>query len=306
LSNEENKMKPITKQSDKKTAFTIIELLTVMSIIVILIGLLVPSLNMVKRYAKEVRQKAQFHSIDSAIELFNSDSGWDGYPPSDYLDDNGEHYPGATRLCEAMVGQDLMGFHPNSRFRADCKDGANHRLYDNPPGGAPLDPNTRDNLKARKGPYLQTDSANAYRLSDIYGAAGTGDIKPKELFVLCDVYNRVKNVATGKAIGMPILYYKADTSGIRHDPNKLPTPADTKGNFYNFGDNYYITILGMPWNPSAVHPMHADPKIFYINTKNNNITITDGRPYRADSYILLSAGFDGQYGTPDDIFNFEK
>jgi hypothetical protein len=62
----------------------------------------------------------------------------------------------------------------------------------------------------------------------------------------------------------------------------------------------------MPWNPSAVHPMYANPKIFYINTKNEKITLTDGRPYRADSYILLSAGFDGQYGTPDDIFNFEK
>jgi hypothetical protein len=62
----------------------------------------------------------------------------------------------------------------------------------------------------------------------------------------------------------------------------------------------------MPWNPSAVHPMYTTPKIFYINTKNEKITITDGRPYRVDSYILLSAGFDGQYGTPDDIYNFEK
>ena len=30
------------------------------------------------------------------------------------------------------------------------------------------------------------------------------------------------------------------------------------------------------------------------------------RPYRADSYILMSAGFDGLYGTKDDVFNFEK
>jgi type II secretory pathway pseudopilin PulG len=299
-------MKPITKQSDKKTAFTIIELLTVMSIIVILIGLLVPSLNMVKRYAKDVRQRAQFHSIESAIELFGGDSGLDGYPPSDYLDENGQHYPGATRLCEAMVGQDLMGFHQNSRFRANCTDAADNLLYDNPPVGAVLYPNTTDNLKARKGPYLQTENANAYRLSDIYGAGNTGDIKPEELFVLCDVYGRVTHKATGKKIGMPILYYKADTSGIRHDPNNLPTPAGKNGNFYDYSDNHYITVLGMPWNLSAVHPLYSDPKIFYINTKNDKITLTDGRPYRADSYILLSAGFDGQYGTPDDIFNFEK
>jgi hypothetical protein len=238
------------------------------------------------------------------MELFSNE--WGGYPPSDYLDENGQHYPGATRLCEAMVGQDLMGFHPNSHFRADCTDGASNLLYDNPPVGAVLYPNTTDNLKVRKGPYLQTENANAYRLSDIYGPAGTGDITPKELFVLCDVYNRVKNTTTGKGIGMPILYYKADTSGINHDPNKLPTPAGRNGNFYDFSDNYYITKLGMPWNPSVQHPMYTTPKIFYINTKNEKITLTDGRPYRADSYILLSAGFDGQYGTPDDIFNFEK
>ncbi|MHC4727187.1 MAG: prepilin-type N-terminal cleavage/methylation domain-containing protein, partial [Planctomycetota bacterium] len=36
-------MKSIVKQSSRKKAFTIIELLTVMSIIVILIGVLVPA-----------------------------------------------------------------------------------------------------------------------------------------------------------------------------------------------------------------------------------------------------------------------
>ena len=30
------------------------------------------------------------------------------------------------------------------------------------------------------------------------------------------------------------------------------------------------------------------------------------RPYRADTYILVSAGKDGDFGTADDIFNFEK
>jgi len=299
-------MKPITKQSDKKTAFTIIELLTVMSIIVILIGLLVPSLQMAKRYAKEVRQKAQFHSIDVAMELYKNE--FEDYPDSARLDGADKPYPGATRLCEAMLGQDLLGFHPLSRFRADCSINASDKIYDNPPAGAVLYLTTAENLKARKGPYLQLEKTSAYRLSDIYGIDGVGDITPS-LFVLCDVYNRVKNVTTGKGIGMPILYYKADTAGIRHDPNKLPTPGDPpnkQGNFYDYSDNVDITVLGMPWNPSVPHPMYTTPKIFYINTKNDKIELKDGRPYRADSYILLSAGFDGQYGTPDDIFNFEK
>jgi type II secretory pathway pseudopilin PulG len=106
-------MRRIIKQSDKKTAFTIIELLTVMSIIVILIGLLVPAMSMAKQYAKKLKQMAMFHSIDAAMELFNNE--FDGYPPSGALDPPPTElsYCGAMKLFEAMMGQDMLGFHSN-------------------------------------------------------------------------------------------------------------------------------------------------------------------------------------------------
>jgi prepilin-type N-terminal cleavage/methylation domain-containing protein len=296
-------MKRFIRQSENKAGFTIVELLTVMSIIVILIGILVPSLNMVRRYATDVKQKAQFHSISEAMELFKNE--FEGYPDSSTpgfapdSDEAGNHYPGATRLCEAMVGQDLLGFHPASRFRADCTDGTN-KIYDNPKNSLPA-ATRAENLQSRKGPYLQLERANAYRLSNIYG--DTGAIEPN-LFVLCDEYTRVKNTSTGKKIGMPVLYYKADTTGTAHNSSN---PSDPN-NIYDYQDNDYLVGLGMPWNPSAAHPMYSteEPERFYEGTKNEHIEITEGRPYRSDSYILLSAGFDGQYGTPDDIFNFEK
>jgi len=294
-------MKPITKQSDKKTAFTIIELLTVMSIIIILIGLLVPSLNMVKRYAKEVRQKAQFHSIESAMELFSGE--WDGYPPSSAMDEapTPDNYCGAMKLCEALVGQDLMGFNPLSRFRADCSINTSDKIYDNPPVGAVLYPNTTDNLKARK-TYLQQTS-DAYKLWHLYGKGNT-DVFNEELYVLCDVYNRVKHKVTGKGIGMPILYYKANTLNIKHDPNgTFPTAAGDNGYIYNYLDNDELVHLG----PAGVtHPLDGTGTNFYEITQDKRISIDTGRPYRPDSYILISAGFDGMYGTDDDVFNFEK
>jgi type II secretory pathway pseudopilin PulG len=297
-------MKPITKQSDKKTAFTIIELLTVMSIIVILIGLLVPSLNMVKRYSKEVKQRAQFHSIESALEFFSSDSEYGRYPPSS--DATTPHYCGAMKLCEAMMGQDLMGFHPLSSFREDCTDGTN-KLYDNNPTGDTLYPDPATNLRARKGPYLQLENANAYRMGQLYPPQTTFDT---ELFVLCDVYNRVRNVSTGKGVGMPILYYKANTANIIHDPcgAQLPTATDDYGYIYNAMDNDELVKLGLPWATTTKHPMDStvNPKKFYEITKDDRITITDGWPHKPDSYILISAGFDGIYGTSDDMFNFEK
>jgi len=39
--------------------------------------------------------------------------------------------------------------------------------------------------------------------------------------------------------------------------------------------------------------------------RNDEIT-TASRPYRTGSFILISAGKDGLYGTDDDIFNFNK
>jgi type II secretory pathway pseudopilin PulG len=316
-------MKRLIRQFESKMGFTIVELLTVMSIIIILIGLLVPSLNAARRYASDVKQKAQFHSIDAALELFKNE--FEVYPDSSTAgqapdkDEAGADYPGAARLCEAMVGQDLLGFNPNSHFRSDCTDGTNP-VYDNSitsSSWATLSlADAATNLQSRKGPYLPLEKAHAFKLSDIYGnTLVTGNLASN--LVLCDEYARVKSTNpanAGKRIGMPILYYKANPSGTRHDPNSTykPTGTDNKGQFYNYLDNDYLVGLGMPWNPPSAwggdpkHPMFADYTKFYINTKNNNITISEGRPYRSDSYILISAGYDGQYGTADDIFNFEK
>jgi len=290
-------MKSIVKQSNRKAAFTIIELLTVMSIIVILISVLVPALNNVRRYAKKVKQMAQFNSINASIELFSNEN--DGYPPSGAFDGVGQPYCGAMKLCEAMMGQDLLGFHPDSVFRADGMDATSTRqLY-------PVNPTTQ-NLKARMGTLLQFENANAYRLgTDIYGSGETGSFN-ENAFVLCDVYTRV--MRTGKKTGMPILYYKADTSNYLHDPNRPGmTAMNSDGNIYNFNDNQELVVLGKPWeqagSSSMPHSLYS-PARFYRNTRNNQIT-TVRRPYRTDSYILLSAGFDGEYGTADDICNFD-
>jgi prepilin-type N-terminal cleavage/methylation domain-containing protein len=288
-------MKSIVKQSSRKKAFTIIELLTVMSIIVILIGVLVPALNNVRRYAKKVKQLAQFNAINAATELFSNEN--DGYPPSSALDGAGQPYCGAMKLCEAMMGRDLLGFHPDSVFRADGLDRN---------GTRPVYLPTPDNVKARMGTLLQFENANAYRIgADIYGLGNTGSFN-ENLFVLCDVYTR--DMRTGQKTGMPILYYKADTSNYLHDPNQPMTASDSGGNTYNYWDNQALVGLGKPWEKTGVSssapPSLANPARFYRNTRNNQIT-TVRRPYRTDSYILISAGFDGEYGTADDICNFD-
>jgi type II secretory pathway pseudopilin PulG len=267
-----------------------------MSIIIILMGLLAPAMNRVRRIARKVSQKNQFHSIDVAMEMFRAE--FDGYPDSGALDPAGASYCGAMKLAEAMVGQDLLGFHPDSRFLADGSDGAGNPLYFYP-GPPPL-----VNLQARKEHYLPLENSNAYELKDIYPSIGTSAFIG-DRFVLCDEYTRVMNISTGKKIGMPILYYKANTSLVAHDLANENNPQ----NMYKYQDNQDLIGLGKPWNPPAPagtgtpHTLFTDPLQFYRSTWNDKISSMD-RPYRVDSYILISAGFDGEYGTPDDVFNF--
>ncbi len=300
-------MKPTVTQARKRRAFTIVELLTVMSIIVILIGLMVPALNKVRRYARDVQQKAQFNAINAAVELFNNE--FDGYPPSTAVDSMNQPYCGAMKLCEALMGQDLLGFHTSSVFRRDGLDAAGKLpLY--PPNIDAMTPALRDNnLKARKGPFLQVENAKAWRMQDIYGA----NLGPYlgTTFVLCDVYERPMQSA--EKTGMPILYYKADTANSYHDPNfvQAMTPADSRGNIFNYQDNHALVQLGKPWQTggasggaaAATHKM-VDPVRFYRNTRSSQVKTTM-RPFRADTFILISAGWDGEYGTADDICNFE-
>jgi type II secretory pathway pseudopilin PulG len=287
---------PGARQFGKRAAFTIVELLTVMSVIIILIGLLVPALNKVKWVAYKVKQKNQFHAIEVAMNLFNLEH--EEYPPSAATDDAGAPYCGAMKFCEAMVGRDLLGFHPDSRFLADGTDGAGTQMY--PDEGSIPDNLYRENLKAREGPYLKLSQVNAYRLGDLYSNTAPFD---SSQFVLCDVYTRVESKSTGKQVGMPVLYFRANTSNTLHEYS----PADNSANIYNVDDNIEVVRLGMPWmrQPPAgpLHQLASTPEKFYEETQNTKIT-TSVRPHHPDSYILLAAGFDGEYGTPDDIYNF--
>ncbi|MHC4754141.1 MAG: type II secretion system protein, partial [Planctomycetota bacterium] len=299
-------MKSTIKTISKRRAYTIIELLTVMSIIVILISLLVPAMQQVRQFAQKVEQNAQFHSIGVALELFEAET--ERVPDSDEYDSpdpaTRKLYCGAEKLAEAMMGQDLLGFHPDSIFRRDGTNGLTGNalvdLYPPNPLNAVQAIDYKENLKARTGPFLPLENANVYPMTEIYptGILTTAgfidaDAIPDANNVLCDVYKRVQNLRTGRKIGMPILYYRADTSKNSHNV----IDPDDPDNIYNYLDNNALVKLGIPWDLTKMHtlaerdsgdtrltPTKKEPgaEYFYENIRNKKIS-SSNRPYRADT-----------------------
>jgi prepilin-type N-terminal cleavage/methylation domain-containing protein len=321
-----------TKQV-KTRGFTIVELLTVMAVIAVLIGLLIPALALVKDNAKKIQQRAQFHSIDVGIELFKSDFGV--YPesndnsvgtyssPQDTYDPT--TYGGANKLAEAMVGQDFMGFHPSSAFNAsgealvasfaDPSVTIDVEVYSANANQANWQ--TADaNIKSRKGPYMDLENANAFPMDQVYGLNNTNFSGPFDMgtkykpLVLCDVFAKKRSGIGAKKTGTPILYFRARTNYVHQDYSSAlsaaPNPGGIEDDIYYMPDNLNLLNLGMPDDGVDFTLMLGTPEANFDNMIVNEQVQTIKRPYRADTYILISAGKDGDFGTADDIFNFEK
>lgn len=301
----------------KEKGFTVVELLTVVAIIALLVGLLIPALTAVKMTAKETKQRGQFTTIDLALAAFKNDYG--DYPPSNWWDPDSvppdpRNYCGAQKLAEALVGWDLMGFHPRSDFRANGRTAAGVFVYD---------PTNLTFMEERKGPYLELERANAFRLGDISADRpglfiDAGQLAP-DTFVLCDVFGVKKITTVRPGMGMPegtteragtpILYYKANTSSKVFGAADGTVPY--RNQMYNPRDNFPLIDLGRltDWDkpPSARrrHIRFEDTDFFFEYLRNPKVAARPW-PYRPDSYILISAGPDGEYGTGDDITNFGK
>jgi prepilin-type N-terminal cleavage/methylation domain-containing protein len=279
----------------KNKGFTIIEILTVLAVMAILIGVLLPALTTARNAARTAKQRVQFVSIDQALLAWRNDFG--EYPPSDATVVGGQLYCGAQKLAEALLGWDLLGFHPSSAWRADGMNSAGTTLvYDFG------NPNNSYNTTPRKPRYLELETANAFHTGKVTGIDGLfvnyGSMNHYN-YVLCDEFGWTKIDIGNKRVsaGMPILYYKANPSG-----SGLTTQLrQLNSSIYRYTDNDDLATLGRessnPWTAVDFVNFVTDPKVIR----------PQGAlpwPHRPDSYILISAGIDGLYGTADDITNF--
>ncbi len=305
----------------RTSGLTIIEILVVVSIIAVLVGLLLPAVHTVQKMAKETKEKAQLTSIELGLSAFKNDYG--DYPPSSWFNPTVQggrtDYCGAQKLSEALLGWDLLGFHPDSKWQAN---GLGLDAQGQPVANSVyFAPN---NLDQRRGRYVELEHANAFRLGDSTTGMGDGLFPSTagawggqplaSTYVLCDAFtvssrkvltNPNTVGAAGVAAqmvspGTPILYYKANTA------SKVLDATNPDASIYDFRDNYPLISLGMLADVGKAqrraHPL-ADINYFYNYILDPKVQAR-AWPHRPDSYLLISAGADGLYGTPDDICNF--
>lgn len=261
----------------KRTALTLVEMLTVLAVVMLLTGILIPTATAVRTFAKEAKQRGQFVAIDLGLIAFKNDYG--DYPPSySYKSRRLVHgYCGAQKLTEALLGWDLLGFHPKSGFTSNGINKKGIFVYDE----------TNPVLfNQRKGLYLNFTTANAFRLNDLFR-----DTSPlaADTFVICDVFGSIKTIQ-GKA-GAPILYYKANVSG------------KTIKEIYDVYDDDALVLVKQRADGKNHKLANTRFEFFFKYIQNSKITARPW-PHNPNSYILISAGRDGIYGNDDDICNF--
>lgn len=287
----------------KNKGFTIIELLTVIAIIALIMSIMVPGMKKAKQVAIDLKQKSKLRDIGIGLELWAYDNDSE-YPDSTALGAS-IYTTGAHLLAEALLGRDGQGFDSLSTGDAEA-DAATGIAY--------------TSTLNRNSKYLESEDVEMFQLAQIYGdntltgsaysgdynadASTTGEIQAG---VLTDIYKNRKIVMpiTNKniKIGSPILYFKAKDTDIFNDA--APTTS-----VFNHEDNVNIFALGH--NVDGVtnpHPYDTITNFYSPNSSliNDSIRpITDPVPYNKTSFILLSAGSDGLYGTKDDIINISK
>ena len=94
-------------------AFTLIELLAVVAIIALLMGILIPSVNLARTQAKKAKASAMISALSKACEAFNSDVG--RYPKSGGENPfeprgNNDYLSGGQWLALQLIGGDLLGY----------------------------------------------------------------------------------------------------------------------------------------------------------------------------------------------------
>ncbi|MCH8804750.1 MAG: type II secretion system protein [Planctomycetes bacterium] len=326
-----------------RTGFSLVELLVVIAIIVLLISIVVPALSAARRAAKEASTNVMLGVLSTGLQTFEADRRIGGrFPPSlpDLRPDGTRkvadpYHPNSSRsttieisgaglLVWALAGADLLGtpgFRTFDTQNSTVWNEDSHRKLESDPrksGAFALNSNLQP-VHARSGPYVDLSKINVTRWDKNEGSF----VIPAELEARSE---SGRSAVTREypmfldSFGYPVLYWRADPAGVQFadsvSPDRLPS---ARRGIYHWIDNEALVNSGardvlvlradnevhkLDYEPGQDPPIDPAPGFFQYYIWNQDVG-AKVHPQRPDSYLLVSPGADGLYGTADDIANFD-
>ncbi len=318
--------------------FTLVELMVVIVIIGILVGILLPAVGAVRKAARNAGTQAVMTALETGLESYKADGKiGGGYPPSapdrddgfvrtPYSGTNNIHITGAGLLVWALAGADLLGspgFEPTVDPTWAYSMGRNHSTINTKDSGLYAvyrnnHPNEDEPIHYRGGPYVEL---SRIKLSEVTRPGRF--VIPAETKVRGDELERDYQMFLD-SFGYPVLYWRANSNGKKM--SAWNASSDNRATYY-WMDNAPLVDAGddAPQEPELQISGSGDPHRLAFAQLPDNPPIEGGtlsvgtfpyyiqnpdvqakfQPHNADRFLLVSPGYDGIYGTNDDITNFD-